>query len=86
MPYPAHPKTLSFSKGWGAAGKCLHEFLLGTLGAEDVGAVGDEALAHQGALAHGADEAVVVPVAVFKRDEPCAANACWIKENKISAN
>jgi len=53
----------------------LGQFLLGALRAQDIGAVGDEALAHERALAHGADEAVVVPVAVLERDEASAADA-----------
>lgn len=53
----------------------LHEFLLGALGADDVLAVGDEALAHQARLALRADEAVVVPVAVLEGDEAGAADA-----------
>ena len=43
-----------------------HELLLGALGADDVLAVGDEALAHHAALAGGADEAVVVPVTTLE--------------------
>lgn len=53
----------------------LHEFLLGALGADDVLAVGDEALADQAGLALRADEAVVVPVAVLEGDETGAADA-----------
>lgn len=53
----------------------LHEFLLGALGADDVLAVGDEALADQAGLALRADEAVVVPVAVLERDEAGATDA-----------
>lgn len=53
----------------------LHELLLGALRADDVLAVGDEALADQRGLALRADEAVVVPVAVFERDEASAADA-----------
>lgn len=49
--------------------------MLGTLRAEDVCPVGNEALAHQGALAHGADKAVIVPVSIFKGDEAGATNA-----------
>lgn len=45
---------------------CLHELLLGALGADDVLGVGDEAPAHQRSLAQSADEALVVPVTVFK--------------------
>ena len=43
-----------------------HELLLGALWADDVLAVGDEALAHHAALAGGADEAVVVPVTTLE--------------------
>lgn len=57
----------------------LHELLLRALGTDDVGAVGDEALADQRRLALRADEAVVVPVPVLKRDEASAADACKFK-------
>jgi len=60
----------------GGRGKSLHEFLLGAFGAEDVGAVGDEAFPDEGTLAHGADKAVVMPVAVLEGDESCATNSC----------
>ena len=52
-----------------------HELLLGALGTQDVLSVRDEALANKAALAHGADETVVVPVSVFERDVPGAADA-----------
>lgn len=72
-------KLLLFVAGEEALVSCaksyLHELLLGALGADDVGSVGDEALAHQGGLALRADEAVVVPVAVLERDEAGAADA-----------
>ena len=51
-----------------------HQLLLGTLGANDVLPVSDEALAHHAALAAGADEAVVVPVTTLEGDESCASN------------
>lgn len=54
----------------------LHQLLFGALRTEDVGAVCDEALAHQGPFAHGADEAVVVPVPILEGDEASATNAC----------
>lgn len=53
----------------------LHELLLGAFGTDDVLSVGDEAFADQRRLALGADEAVVVPVAVLERDETGAADA-----------
>lgn len=53
----------------------LHELLFGALRADDVLAVGDEALAHERGLALRADETVVVPVAVLERDEAGAADA-----------
>lgn len=53
----------------------LHELLPSALGAENLRTVGDEALAHQRVVAHGADEAVVVPVSVFERDEAGSANS-----------
>lgn len=52
----------------------LHEFLFGTFGAENIRTVGDEAFAHKGSLADGADETVVVPVTVFEGDETSSAN------------
>ena len=52
-----------------------HQLLLGALGADDVLAVRDEALAHHRALAARADEAVVVPVAALERDEPRASDS-----------
>lgn len=58
----------------------LHELLFGALGADYVGAVGDEALAHERGLALRADEAVVVPVTVLERDEAGAADAWKIKK------
>lgn len=58
----------------------LHELLFGALGADYVGSVGDEALADQGGLALRADEAVIVPVAVFERDEAGAANAWKVQK------
>lgn len=61
--------------GTGGGGR-LHQLLLGALRTQDVGAVCDEALAHQGAFAHGTDEAVVVPVPVLEGDEAGATNAC----------
>lgn len=55
----------------------LHQLLLGTIGAQNVGSVGDKATTHQTGLAAGTHEAVVVPVAILKRDEACAANSCY---------
>lgn len=52
----------------------LHELLLGALWADDVLSVGDEAFAHEGGLALSTNEAVVVPVTVFERDEASAAD------------
>ena len=52
-----------------------HEPGLCALGAEDVGAVGDEALADQRRRALRTQEAVIVPVPVLERYELCAADA-----------
>lgn len=52
----------------------LHELLLGAFRANDVFAVGDETSAHQRSLARGADETIVVPVAVLEWDESSATN------------
>ena len=49
-----------------ARDSCAHELLPCAFGANDVLTVGDEALAHHAALAAGADEAVVVPVAALE--------------------
>lgn len=63
--------------GVGGAGgvRALHQLLLGTVGAQDVGSVGDEAASHQAGLAAGTDEAIVMPVTILKRNEASAANA-----------
>lgn len=53
----------------------LHQLLLGTLRTDDILLVGDEATADQGRFAHGADEAIVVPVTVFERDETGTADS-----------
>jgi len=47
----------------------LHESLLGAFRADDVLLVGDEAAAYQTGAALGAEEAVVVPMAVLERDK-----------------
>jgi len=52
-----------------------HELLLGALGADDVLPIRDEALTHHAALAGGADEAVVVPVATLERNETGSTNS-----------
>lgn len=54
----------------------LHQLLPSAFGAQDFRSVGDEALAHQRVVAHGADEAVIVPVAVLERDEARSADSC----------
>jgi len=51
-----------------------HQLLLGTLGADDVLPVRDETLAHHAALAGGADEAVIVPMATLERNETGSTN------------
>lgn len=53
----------------------LHQLLLGTLRTDDILLVGDEATADQRRFAHGADEAIVVPVTVFERDETGTADS-----------
>lgn len=53
----------------------LHQLLFGTLGANDVRSVGDEAAAHQTSLATGADETIVMPVTILERNETRAADA-----------
>jgi hypothetical protein len=57
----------------------LHELLFRALRADDVLAVGNEALPDERGLALRANEAVVVPVAVLERDEAGAADACRCK-------
>jgi len=54
----------------------LGELLFGALWAEDIGGVGNEALTDERLFAHGADEAVVVPVPVFEGDEAGAPDTC----------
>lgn len=44
----------------------LQQPFLGTFGAQNIGIIGDETLANQAISADGANEAVVVPVAIFK--------------------
>jgi len=56
-------------------GSPSHQLLLRALGADDVVSISDEAPADQGSLAGGADEAVVVPVAVLEGDEAGPTNA-----------
>lgn len=53
----------------------LHQLLLGALGANDVLLVGDESTSDQRRFTDGADEAVVVPVAVLERDETGTADS-----------
>jgi len=53
-----------------------HQLLFGTLWADDVLPVRDEALAHHAALAGGADETVVVPVTTLERNETGSTNPC----------
>lgn len=43
--------------------------MLGALGTDDVLVVGDESATHQAGLTGGAEEAIVVPVAVLEGDE-----------------
>lgn len=54
----------------------LHQFLLGALRTDDVILIGDESTANQAGLANGTEEAIVVPVSVFERDELGATNSC----------
>lgn len=54
----------------------LSQLLLSAVGAEDVATICDKALANERTLAGSTDEAVVVPVAVLKGNETCAANTC----------
>lgn len=53
----------------------LHQLLPSAFRAQDFRSIGDEALAHQRVVAHGADEAVIVPVAVLERDEARSADS-----------
>lgn len=57
--------------------------MLRTIRADDIVPVGDESSAHEGSLAHGANEAVIVPVPFLKRDEPGAANAFRFEKETI---
>lgn len=69
---------------WEGAGgvRALHQLLLGTVGAQDVGSVGDEAASHQAGLAAGTDKAIVMPVTILKRNEASAANAYRSRESE----
>lgn len=60
--------TPSWSRDWSA-------LRTAAVRAEDVGAVGEEATAHQGHVTLVAHEAVAVPVALLERDELGAAQA-----------
>jgi len=75
-------------RGWWScqfwARPCLHELLLGALGANDVFGVGDEAPAHQRGLASGADSTVVVPVTILERDESSAADSCRTEHIRLA--
>jgi len=51
-----------------------HQLLLGTLRADDVLPVRDEALPHHAGLAGAADEAVVVPVSSLEGNESGSTN------------
>jgi hypothetical protein len=53
----------------------LGQFRFGTIRAYYFGAIGNETLPDEAALASGAQEAVVVPVPVFERNEPGSADA-----------
>lgn len=60
----------------------LHQLLLGTVRAQNVRSVGDEAASHQTGLATGAHEAIVMPVTLLERDEASAADAYRERERK----
>lgn len=48
--------------------------MLGALGAKNICPVGDEALADKGSFAYSTDEAIIVPMSVFKGNEASATN------------
>lgn len=60
----------------------LHELLFGAVRAENVVLVGNETLADEGAAAHRADEALVMPVAILKRNKAGAADSCNNKKSR----
>lgn len=53
----------------------LHKFLFGAFGTDNIFLVCDEAATNQTSTAACAEEAVVVPVAVFKGDEFSSTNS-----------
>lgn len=58
-----------------AKSRALHQLLLGALGTNDVLAVGDKASSDQRSFAARANEAIIMPVSIFERDETSAADA-----------
>ncbi len=59
----------------------LHEFLFGAFWANNIVRVRDEAATNQRSFTGSANETVVVPVTIFERDEPSAADACNNTQN-----
>lgn len=60
----------------GSTRNCLHQLLFGAFRADDFILVSDETFAHETRAAICAEEAVVVPVPVLKRNEFGAADTC----------
>lgn len=52
-----------------------HKLLFRTFRTDYVRSIGDEATSYQGRCAQRTDETIVVPMAVFERDETCAADS-----------
>ena len=61
----------------------LENALLGAFRTEDVGTVSDKSFADQRRVATSALETIVVPMAVFERDESSAANTLNFKKEKF---
>jgi hypothetical protein len=55
---------------------CSHQLLLGTFRADDVISISDEPSSNQRCLASSTDETIIMPVAVFERDESGASDTC----------
>lgn len=55
----------------------LHELLFGTFRTQNFRTIGDETFAYQRRFAQSANETIIVPSAVFERDEASATNASY---------
>lgn len=60
---------------WSRLSTDLHQLLLGAVRADNVIAIGDETATYKRCFAACANETVIMPVTVFKRDETCATDS-----------